>query len=177
MIKTRALAICAAAALAVGAGGPAIASASAGGGQASAKPSTFTIFTTMTEAHVISPCSTCAQPPLPTGSHVAAEYLHDSVFNQASGGQKIGEESFVISIVSSDAANAFLSGAVAFTGGGLSGQITVSGEIDARSSTGVVAVTGGTGEFQGAQGEVSYSGAGPTSDVTTLVIRLIQPST
>ena len=174
MMKARALAICAVGALAAGAGGTGIASASAGGGQASGNPSTFTVFTHMTEAHVVSPCSTCAQPPLPAGSHVAAEYLHDSVFNEESGGQKIGEESFVISIVSSDAANAFLSGAVAFTGGGLSGQITVSGEIDARSSSGVVAVTGGTGEFQGAKGEVSYSGAGPTSDVTTLVVHLIR---
>ena len=173
-MKARALVIFAVGALAVGAGGTGIASVSAGGGQASGNPSTFTVFTTMTEAHVVSPCSPCAQPPLPAGSHVAAEYLHDSVFNEEIGGQKIGEESFVISIVSSDAANAFLSGAVAFTGGGLSGQITVSGEIDARSSSGVVAVTGGTGDFQGAKGEVSYSGAGPTSDVTTLVFHLIR---
>jgi hypothetical protein len=174
MMKARALAIFAVGALAAGAGVTGIASASAGGGEASDNPSTFTVFTHMTEAHVVSPRSTCAQPPLPTGSHVAAEYLHDSVFNAESGGQKIGEESFVISIVSSDAANAFLSGAVAFTGDGLSGQITVSGEIDTRSSSGVVAVTGGTGEFQGAKGEVSYSGAGPTSDVTTLVVHLIR---
>jgi hypothetical protein len=175
MMKVRTLAICATAVFAVGAGGAGIASASASGSQAPGNSSTFTVFTHMTEAHVVSPCSTCAQPPLPAGSHVGAGYLHDSVFNAKSGGQNIGEEAFVISIVSSNAANAFLSGAVAFTGGDLSGQITVSGEIDARSSSGVVAVTGGTGKFQGAKGEVSYSGAGPTSDVTTLVIHLIRP--
>jgi hypothetical protein len=174
MMKVRALAICAAGAFAVAAGGAGIASASAAGGQASGNASTFTVFTHMTEAHLVSPCSTCAQPPLPAGSHVGAEYLHDSVFNEKSGGQNIGEEAFVISIVSSDAANAFLSGAVTFTGGGLSGQITVSGQIDARSSSGVVAVTGGTGKFQGAKGEVSYSGAGSTSDITTLVVHLIR---
>jgi hypothetical protein len=175
MMKGRALAICTVTVFALGAVGAGIASASASGRQASGNPSTFTVFTHMTEAHVIFPCSTCAQPPLPAGSHVGAEYLHDSVFNEESGGQNIGEEAFVISIVSSDAANAFLSGAVRFTGGGLSGQISVSGEIDARSSSGVVAVTGGTGKFQGAKGEVSYSGAGSTSDVTTLVIHLIRP--
>lgn len=164
MRKIRALGICAAGALAVAAGGLGIASASASASHISAPArhaTTFTVYTHMVEAHFVSPCSTCAQPPLPTGSHVGTTFLNDSVYNQPSGGQNIGEEAFVINYVSSNATNALLEGAVTFTGGGLSGQITVSGEVDGTSSSGVLAVTGGTDEFQGAKGEVSYSGAGP----------------
>lgn len=176
MRKKWALGICAAGVIAAAAGGTGIAS-----GIASASPrashhgtaaSTFTVFSHMVEAHVIAPCSTCATPPLPAGSMVGAEWVNDPVFDQKTGGQQIGQEALVVNIVSSDGSTALLSGAVNFTGGGLSGELTVQGEIDARSSTGVVAVTGGTGSFRGAKGEVTYSGAGLTSPVDTLVVHL-----
>ena len=169
MRKTWAVSICAAAAIAVAASGTAVASASTRHGDG---PSTFTVFSHMVEAHIVSPCATCAVPPLPAGSRVGTEYVNDPVFDQKTGGQQIGQEALVINVVSSDASTALLSGAVNFTGGGLSGQLTVSGEIDARASSGVVAVTGGTGSFQGAKGEVTYSGAGFTSKVTTIVVHL-----
>ncbi|MBV9451728.1 MAG: hypothetical protein JO345_38155 [Streptosporangiaceae bacterium] len=171
MRKTWALGICAAGIIAAAAGGTGIASASPGASHGH-DPSTFTVFTHMVEAHIVSPCSTCALPPLPAGSKVSTEYVNDPVFGQKTGGQQIGEEALVINTVSSDASTALLSGAVNFTGGGLSGQLTVLGEIDARASSGVVAVTGGTGSFQGAKGEVTYSGAGFTSKVTTVVVHL-----
>jgi hypothetical protein len=106
---------------------------------------------------------------------VGAWYVNDPVFSQKSGGQRIGQEALVISVVSSDASTALLTGALSFTGGGLSGELTVMGEIDARASAGVVAVTGGTGAFRGAKGEVDYSGAGLTSTVTTLTVHLTAP--
>jgi hypothetical protein len=171
-MKIWALGICAAGVIAAAAGGTGIATASAGASHHGNGPSTFTVFTHMVEAHIVSPCSTCATPPLPAGSKVSTEYVNDPVFGQETGGQQIGQEALVINIVSSDASTALLSGAVNFTGGGLSGQLTVLGEIDARASSGVVAVTGGTGSFQGAKGEVAYSGAGFTSQVTTLVVHL-----
>lgn len=171
MKKTRALGICAAGVIAAAVGGAGIASASPGASHRNG-PSTFTVFTHMVEAHIVSPCSACATPPLPAGSKVSTEYVNDPVFGQETGGQQIGEEALVINTVSSDASTALLSGAVNFTGGGLSGQLTVLGEIDARASSGVVAVTGGTGSFQGARGEVTYSGAGFTSRVTTVVVHL-----
>jgi hypothetical protein len=126
----------------------------------------------MIEAHVIAPCSTCATPALPADSKVGAEYVNDPVFDEKTGGQQIGQEALVITIVSSDASTALLSGAVSLTEGGLSGELAVTGEIDARASSGVVAVTGGTGSFQGAKGEIDYSGAGLTSTVTTLTAHL-----
>jgi hypothetical protein len=173
MGKTWALGICAAGVIAAAASGAGIASASTAGASPHGKDQpTFTVYTHMIEAHVITPCATCATPPLPAGSEVGAEYVNDPVFDQKAGGQQIGQEALVITIVSSDASTALLSGAVTFTGGGLSGELTVTGEIDARDSSGVVAVTGGTGSFQGAKGEIDYSGAGLTSKVTTLVVHL-----
>ena len=172
MKKVRVLGFCLAGAVAVAGGGAGIASASAGASRSGSHPETFTVFSHMVEAHIVSPCATCAVPPLPAGSQVATEYVNDPVFDQKTGGQQIGQEALVIHIVSSDASTALLSGAVTFTGGGLSGQLTVLGEIDARASSGIVAVTGGTGGFQGAKGEVAYSGAGFSSQVTTLVVHL-----
>lgn len=172
MRKTWALSICAAAAIAVAAGGTALASAPPDASHRGDSPSTFTVFSHMVEAHIVSPCATCAVPPLPAGSMVGTEYVNDPVFDQKTGGQHIGQEALVIDVVSSDASTGLLSGAVNFTGGGLSGELTVQGEIDARASSGVVAVTGGTGSFRGAKGEVDYSGAGFTSKVTTIVVHL-----
>jgi len=106
---------------------------------------------------------------------VGAEYVNDPVFDAKTGGKQIGQEALVITIVSSDASTALLNGAATLTEGGLSGQLVVTGEIDARSSSGVVAVTGGTGSFQGAKGEIDYSGAGLTSTVTTLTAHLTVP--
>jgi hypothetical protein len=126
----------------------------------------------MIEAHVITPCGTCAAPALPAGSKVAAEYVNDPVFNEKTGGKQIGQEALVITIVSSDASTALLNGAVDLTYGRMSGELAVTGEINAGASSGVVAVTGGTGSFQGAKGEIEYSGAGLTSKVTTLTARL-----
>lgn len=172
MKKKLALGICAAGMIAAAAGGAGIASASPDASHQGNPPPGFTVFTHMVEAHIVSPCPACATPPLPAGSKVSTEYVNDPVFGQQTGGQQIGQEALVIDVVSSDASTALLSGAVNFTGGGLSGELTVLGEIDARASSGVVAVTGGTGSFRGAKGEVAYSGAGFTSKVTTLVIRL-----
>ena len=172
MRKTWALGICAAGVIAAAASGAGIASASTGASSHGKDQPTFTVYSHMIESHVITPCATCATPPLPAGSAVGAEYVNDPVFDQQAGGQQRGQEALVITIVSSDASTALLSGAVNFTGGGLSGELTVTGEIDPRNSSGVVAVTGGTGSFQGAKGEVDYSGAGLTSKVTTLVVHL-----
>lgn len=171
-MRTRALGICAAGVIAAAASGAGIASASTGASPGWKGQPAFTVYTHMIEAHVITPCATCATPPLPAGSEVGAEYVNDPVFDQETGGQQIGQEALVITIVSSDASTALLSGAVNFTGGGLSGELTVTGEIDPRDSSGVVPVTGGTGGFQGAKGEIDYSGAGLTSKVTTLVVHL-----
>jgi hypothetical protein len=170
--KTWALGICTAGMIAAAAGGAGIASASTGASPHWEAQSTFTVYTHMIEAHVITPCTTCATPPLPAGSKVGAEYVNDPVFDQKTGGQQIGQEALVITIVSSDASSALLTGALNFTGGGRSGELTYAGEIDARDSSGVVAVTGGTGGFQGAKGEIDYSGAGLTSKVTTLAVHL-----
>jgi hypothetical protein len=172
MRKKWALGICTAGVIAIAAGGAGVASASADASSQGNDRPALTVFTHMVEAHIVAPCATCATPPLAADSRVSTEYVNDPVFNQKTGGQQIGQEALVINIVSSDASTAMLSGAVDFTGGGLSGQLTVLGEIDARSSSGVVAVTGGTGSFQGAKGEIAYSGAGLTSQVTTLVIHL-----
>jgi hypothetical protein len=172
MRKTWALGICAAGVIAAAAAGAGIASASTGASPQGKGQPTFTVYTHMIEAHVVTPCATCATPPLPAGSKVGAEYVNDPVFDQKTGGQQIGQEALVITIVSSDASSALLTGAVDFTGGGLSGELTVSGEIDARDSSGVVAITGGTGSFEGAAGEIDYSGAGLTSTVTTLVVHV-----
>jgi hypothetical protein len=172
MRKKWAAGICAAAVIAVAAIGAGAASASTSAASAKNGEHTFTVYTHMIEAHVITPCSTCAMPALPVGSKVSAEWVNDPVFDEKTGGQQIGQEALVISIVSSDASSALLTGAAMFTGGGLSGQLTVAGEIDARASSGTVAVTGGTGSFQGAKGEIDYSGAGLTSTVTTLTIHL-----
>lgn len=187
MRRTRVLAVCATAVIAVAVGGTGVASAAviaaaaSGTGAASAAPGlsphgkhqmTFTVYTHMIEAHVITPCSTCATPALPPGSAVGAEYVNDPVFDQKTGGQQIGQEALVLTIVSSDASTALLTGAATLTEGGLTGQLAVTGEVDARSSSGVVAVTGGTGGFQGAKGEIGYSGAGLTSQVTTLTVHL-----
>ncbi len=175
MKKTWALAICAAGVIAAAASGAGIASAATGASPHGTGEPAFTVYTHMIEAHVVTPCATCATPPLPAGSQVGAEYVNDPVFNQKTGGQQIGQEALVITIVSSDASTALLSGAVDFTGGGLSGELTVTGEIDPRHSSGTVAVTGGTGRFRGAKGEVDYSGAGLTSAVTTLSVHLTTP--
>jgi hypothetical protein len=172
MRKKRALGICAAAVMAVAAGGAGAASASAATSGHGDSRQTLTVFTHMVEAHIVSPCPTCATPPLPAGSRVSTEYVNDPVFDQRTGGQQIGQEALVIDVVSSDASTALLNGAIRFTGGGLSGEIIASGEIDARSSSGVVAVTGGTGGFRGVSGQVAYSGAGFSSKVTKLVIHL-----
>jgi hypothetical protein len=126
----------------------------------------------MIEAHVLTPCSTCAMPTLAQGSAVGATYVDDPVFSQPTNTQQIGQEALVISIVSSDASVALLNGAVAFTAPGWSGELTVEGEINALASSGAVAITGGTGSFRGAKGEVDYSGAGLKSTETTLVIHL-----
>jgi len=172
MRKKWALGICTAGVIAAAAGGTGIASASTGAGPHGKGQPTFTVYSHMIEAHVVTPCATCATPPLPAGSGVSAEYVNDPVFDQKTGGQQIGQEALVITVVSSDGSTALLSGAVDFTAGGRSGELTVTGEIDARASSGVVAVTGGTGSFQGAKGEVDYSGAGLTSTVTTITVHL-----
>lgn len=172
MRKTWALSICGAAVIAVAAGGAGVASATTGTGLHGKHQTTFTVYTHMIEAHVIAPCSTCAAPALPAGSRVGAEYVNDPVFDEKTGGQEIGHEALVITVVSSDGSTALLSGAASLSEDGLSGELTVTGEIDARSSSGVVAVTGGTGSFQGAKGEIDYSGAGLTSTVTTLTVHL-----
>jgi hypothetical protein len=178
MTKKWVLGLCTAGVIAAAAGGTGIASgiasASPTAGQHGNAASTFTVFSHMVEAHIVAPCSTCATPPLPAGSKVSTEYVNDPVFDQKTGGQQIGQEALVIDVVSSDASTALLSGAVNFAGGGLSGELTVLGEIDARASSGVVAITGGTGSFQGAKGEVAYSGAGFTSKVDTLMVHLIR---
>jgi hypothetical protein len=171
MKKKWALGICVAGVVAAAVGGTGIASASPSASHRT-DPSTFTVFSHMVEAHIVSPCSTCATPPLPAGSKVSTEYVNDPVFDQKTGGRQIGEEALVLNIVSSDASTALVSGAVTFTAGGMSGELTVIGEVDARSSSGVVAVTGGTGSFEGAKGEVTFSGAGFTSKVTTIVVHL-----
>jgi hypothetical protein len=178
MRRTRALGVCAAAVIAaaagiaVAAGGTGVASATTGTSQHEKHEMTFTVYTHMIEAHVITPCSTCATPALPAGSAVGAEYVNDPVFDQKTGGQQLGQEALVITIVSSDASNALLTGGASFSEGGLTGELAVTGQIDARASSGVVAVTGGTGSFEGAKGEIDYSGAGLTSKVTTLTVHL-----
>jgi hypothetical protein len=172
MRKKWALGIGLATVIAAGAGGAGVASATTGSGPSGQSPPAFTVYTHMIEAHVVAPCATCASPPLPAGSRVGADYVNDPVFKQTTGGQQIGREALVITIVSSDGSTALLTGAVDFTGGGRSGGLTVAGEIDPRVSSGVVAVTGGTGDFQGAKGEIDYSGAGLTSMVTTLTVHL-----
>lgn len=173
MRKKWALSICTATVIAA-AGGTGIASASTGTSPyAHAKRQlTFTVYTHMIEAHVITPCRTCATPALPAGSSVGAEWVNDPVFNEKTGGHQIGHEALVLDIVSSDASTALLSAAVKLTVDGLSGELTVSGETDPRSSSGVVAVTGGTGGFEGAKGEVDFSGAGLTSKVDQLTVHL-----
>jgi hypothetical protein len=172
MRKTWALGICTAGVIAAGAGGAGIAAASTGASSPGQGEPAFTVYTHMIEAHIVSPCSGCATPPLPAGSRVGTWYVNDPAFDQESGGQQVGQEALVISVVSSDASTALLTGALNFTDGDLSGQLTVSGEINANASSGVVAVTGGTGMFEGAKGEIDYSGAGLTSKVTTLAIHL-----
>jgi hypothetical protein len=172
MRKTWVLGICAAALIAAAAGGAGAASATTATSPHGKNQTTFTVYSHMIEAHVIAPCSTCATPALPVGSKAGAEYVNDPVFDEKTGGQQIGQEALVITIVSSDASTALLDGAVSFTRGGLSGELAVTGEIDARASSGVVAVTGGTGSFRGAKGEIAYSGAGLTSTVTTLTAHL-----
>jgi len=164
--------ICAAAVIAVAAGGAGAAAASPSATSPKNGEHTFTVYSHMVEAHVLTPCSTCATPTLAAGSKVSAEYVDDPVFSQATNTQQIGQEALVISIVSSDASVALLNGAVTFTAPGLSGELTVEGEIDALDSSGAVAITGGTGSFRGAKGEVDYSGAGLRSTETTLVIHL-----
>jgi len=170
--KTWVLGICAATVIAAAAGGAGVASATTDTSPHGKNQTRFTVYSHMIEAHVIAPCSTCATPALPAYSKVGAEYVNDPVFDEKTGGQQIGQEALVITIVSSDASTALLSGAVSLTEGGLSGELAVTGEIDARASSGVVAVTGGTGSFQGAKGEIDYSGAGLTSTVTTLTVHL-----
>jgi hypothetical protein len=172
MRKTWALGICLFAVIAATACEASGVSASPGSRDRQTEQPSFTVFTHMVEAHVVAPCPGCAAPPLPSGSKVRDEYVNDPVFDQETGGNQIGREALVIDIVSSDGSTALLSGVLNFTGGGRSGQLAVSGEIDARASSGAVVVTGGTGEFQGAVGEIDYSGAGLASHVTTLVIRL-----
>jgi hypothetical protein len=172
MRKTWALGIGAAGVIAVAAAGAGIASASTGVSSHGKGQPTFTVYTHMIEAHVVAPCSGCATPPLPAGSRVGTWYVNDPAFDEQAGGQQVGQEALVISVVSSDASTALLAGALDFTGGGLSGELTVSGEINVNDSSGVVAVTGGTGMFEGAKGEIDYSGAGLTSMVTTLAVRL-----
>jgi hypothetical protein len=172
MRKTWALGICTAGVIAAAVGGTGIASASTGTSPHGKNQLTFTVYTHMIEAHVITPCSTCATPALPADSRVGAEYVNDPVFNEKTGGHQIGQEALVITIVSSDASTALLSGAVNLTKDGRSGELAVTGEIDARASSGIVAVTGGTGSFQGAKGEVNYSEAGLASKVTTLRVHL-----
>lgn len=172
MRRTRALGVCAAAVIAVAAGGAGVASATTGPSPHGKHQMTFTVYTHMIEAHVITPCTTCAAPALPASSAVGAEYVNDPVFDAKTGGQQIGQEALVLTIVSSDASNALLTGAASLTEGGLTGELAVTGQVDARASSGVVAVTGGTGSFQGAKGEIDYSGAGLTSLVTTLTVHL-----
>jgi hypothetical protein len=158
--------------IAAGAAGAGIASASTGSSQPAGRQLAFTVYTHMAEAHVTSPCPGCATPSLSSGSRVGTWYVNDVAFDQQTGGQQVGQEALVISVVSSDASTALLTGALNFTGGGLSGQLTVSGEIDANASSGEVAVIGGTGRFEGARGEIDYSGAGLSSTVTTLNVHL-----
>lgn len=172
MRKKWAIGICAAAVIAVAAGWAGTASAATSTTSAKNGERTFTVYTHMIEAHVLTPCSTCATPTLAQGSAVGAIYVDDPVFSQPANTQQIGQEALVISIVSSDASVALLTGAVTFTAPGLSGELTVEGEINALGSSGVVAITGGTGSFQGARGEVDYSGAGLKSTETTLVVHL-----
>jgi hypothetical protein len=172
MRKTWALGICAAGVIAVAAGGAGVASASTAANPQVKHQLTFTVYTHMIEAHVITPCGTCAAPALPAGSAVSALYVNDPVFDQKTGGHQIGQEALVITVVSSDGSTALLSGAAQLTEGGLSGELAVTGEVDARASSGTVAVTGGTGSFEGAKGEIDYSGAGLTSTVTTLTVHL-----
>jgi hypothetical protein len=174
MRKKWALGICTAAVIAAAAGGTGIASASTGTSPHTHAKSqlTFTVYTHMIEAHVITPCITCATPALAADSKVAAEWVNDPVFNEKTGGHQIGQEALVVDIVSSDASTALLSGAVNLTVEGLSGELAVTGENDPQSSSGVVPVTGGTGGFEGAKGEVDYSGAGLTSKVDTLTFHL-----
>jgi hypothetical protein len=173
--KKWAVGICAAGVVAATVGATGIASAAAGTGSPGKGQPAFTVYTHMIEAHVVAPCAGCATPPLPAGSKVATWYVNDPVFGQAAGGQQIGQEALVINVVSSDASTALLSGALRFTAGGRTGELTVTGEIDPRASSGVVAVTGGTGMFSGATGEVNYSGAGLTSTETTLTVHLTSP--
>lgn len=172
MRKTRVLGVCAAAIIAAAAGGAGVASAATGTSPHGKPQMTFTVYTHMIEAHVITPCSTCATPAVSPGSAVGAEYVNDPVFDAKTGGQQIGQEALVITIVSADASNALLTGAASLSEGGLTGELAVMGQIDARASSGVVAVTGGTGSFRGARGEIDYSGAGLTSLVTTLTVHL-----
>jgi hypothetical protein len=172
MRKKWAVGICAAAVIAAAAGGARAASASTSAPSPENGEHTFTVYTHMIEAHVITPCSTCATPTLAKGSEVSAEYVNDPVFSTAANTRQIGQEALVISIVASDASVALLNGAVDFTADGLSGELAVEGEIDPLDSSGVVAITGGTGSFQKAKGEVDYSGAGLKSTETTLVIHL-----
>jgi hypothetical protein len=172
MRKKWALGICAAAVIAAAAGGAGIASASTGTSPHAKNQLTFTVYTHMIEAHVITPCITCATPALPAGSRVSAIWVNDPVFNKKTGGHQIGQEALVETIVSSNASTALLSAAVKLTVDGLSGELAVTGEVDARASSGTLPVIGGTGSFQGAKGEVDYSGAGLTSKVDTLTVHL-----
>jgi hypothetical protein len=172
MRKKWAAGICAAAAIAVAAGGAGAASASTSATSSKNGERAFTVYTHMIEAHVLTPCPTCATPALSEGSAVGALYVDDPVFSQPTNTQQIGQEALVLNIVSSNGSVALLTGAVAFTAPGLSGELTVEGEVDPLDSSGAVAITGGTGSFQRAKGEVDYSGAGLRSTETTLVVHL-----
>jgi hypothetical protein len=172
MPKKWVLGCCAAGVIAVAAAGTGVASAATASSQQARWQPAFTVYTHMIEAHVVSPCSGCATPALPAGSRVGTWLVNDPAFDQQTGGRQIGQEALVISVVSSDASTALLTGALDFTADGLSGQLTVSGEINANDSSGEVAVTGGTGRFEGARGVIDYSGAGLSSMETTLVIHL-----
>ena len=164
------IAVGAIAVAAVGAGTAASASTSAASPRIGGR--TFTIYTHMIETHVLAPCPTCARPALPTGSALGAIWADDPVFSSPANTQQIGQDAEVISIVGSSGSVGLLNAAVNFTGGGLSGQLTAEGEINPLSSTGVIVITGGTGSFKNARGQVDYSGAGLTSTEDTLTVHL-----
>jgi hypothetical protein len=114
------------------------------------------------------PCQHCVLDSHPKGAHVGGTEYDAGVLTDA-GGAKVGRwvlQATGVTPFVNGRGHVQLVGTIVLGGG----QLTFQGLEDPPLDGGVAAITGGTGTYEGASGEITYTDKSDT--VTTLVIRL-----
>jgi hypothetical protein len=128
----------------------------------------FTVNATMSTSAFVIPCPSCVLRSTPDGAHIGGTEYDGGTITDLRGkvlGHYVAEE-IGMTPFNDGPGRVQLVGTISLAGG----QLTFQGLEEPPLDGGVAAITGGTGRYAGATGQINYSDTSDT--VTRLVIRI-----